>query len=67
MDIAISRSGVPIRLTEERWYHIVENHDDVAGYYDEVLLAVENPDFMMRGYRGTLIAVRTFGRRNTWR
>ena len=63
MDIAISRSGVPIRLTEERWYHIVENHDDVAGYYDEVLLAVENPDFMMRGYRGTLIAVRTFGRR----
>ncbi len=37
MDIAISKSGVPIRLTNERWYHIVENHDDLAEY-DEVLL-----------------------------
>jgi hypothetical protein len=63
MDIAISKSGVPIRLTDERWYHIVENHDDLAGYYDEVLLTVENPDFVMRGYRGALVAVRSLGRR----
>ena len=67
MDIAISKSGVPIRLTDERWYRIVENHDDLAGYYDEVLLTVENPDFVMRGYRGALVAVRSLGRRNTWR
>jgi hypothetical protein len=40
MDIAISKAGVPIRLTDERWYHIVENHDDLAGYYDEVLMTV---------------------------
>ena len=33
MDQAVSRNGVPIRLTEERWFHIVENHDDLAGYY----------------------------------
>ncbi len=38
MDIAISKSGGPIRLADERWYHIVENHDDLAGYYNEVLL-----------------------------
>jgi hypothetical protein len=63
MDIAISKSGVPIRLTDERWCHIVENHDDLAGYYDEVLLTVENPDFVMRGYRGALVAVRSLGRR----
>jgi hypothetical protein len=31
MDIAISKTGVPVRLSDERWYHIVENHDDVAG------------------------------------
>jgi hypothetical protein len=31
MDIAISKAGVPIRLTDERWHHIVENHDDLAG------------------------------------
>jgi hypothetical protein len=38
-------------------------HDDVAGYYDEVLETIENPDLVLRGYRGTLIAVRRYGRR----
>jgi hypothetical protein len=63
MDVAVSIEGVPIRLTHERWFHIVENHDDVAGYYDDILETVENPDLVLRGYRGTLIAVRHYGRR----
>lgn len=42
MDIAVSKAGVPVRLTDERWYHIVENHDDLAGYYDEVLILLKN-------------------------
>jgi hypothetical protein len=61
MDIAISVEGVPIRLTTERWFHIVENHDDMAGYYDDVLGVVENPDIIMRGYRSSLIAVKNYG------
>lgn len=61
MDVAISRQGVPIRLTHERWFHIVENHDDLAGYYEDVLGVVENPDVILRGYRGSLIAVRNYG------
>ena len=63
MDIAISKAGIPIRLTDERWCHIVENHDDLAGYYDEVLITVEDPDFIFRGYGGALVAVRSLGRR----
>jgi len=63
MAIAISKAGIPIRLTDERWCHIVENHDDLAGYYDEVLITVEDPDFILRGYSGALIAVRSLGRR----
>lgn len=63
MDVVISKAGVPIRLTDERWLHIVENHDDVAGYYDEVLETVEEPDIILQGYRGALIAVRNYGRR----
>jgi len=63
MDVALSVEGVPIRLTHERWFHIVENHDDLAGYYDDVLETVERPDMVLRGYRGTLIAVRGYGRR----
>ena len=30
MDIVKSINGVPIRLTEERWVHIIENHDDLS-------------------------------------
>ena len=58
MDAAISINGVPIRLTEERWYHITEVRDELAGHYDEVLRTVSEPDFIMRGYGGALIAMK---------
>lgn len=63
MDTVRSQAGVPIRLTEERWFHIVENHDDLAGYYDEALNTVENPDVIVKGYGGTLVAMRGVGQR----
>ncbi len=44
MDIAISVAGVPIRLTHERWFHIAKNHDDMAGYYEDVPDLVESPE-----------------------
>jgi len=62
VDIAHSRNGVPIRLTAERWQHIVENHNEVAGYYDDVLRAIESPDVVGKGYRGALIAYKGYGR-----
>lgn len=63
MDYALSIDGTPMRLTSERWFHIVENHDDLAGYYDDVLDTIENPDLVLRGYRGSLIAARSYGRK----
>ena len=63
MDIAYSVNGVPIRLTYERWYHIVENHDDMASHFHDVLETVENPQFVTRGNRGALKATRNLGRR----
>jgi hypothetical protein len=62
MEIAYSVNGVPIRLTYERWYHIVENHDDMASHFHDVLEAVENPQFITRGNRGTLKATRNLAR-----
>jgi len=53
-----SVNRVPIRMTDERWVHIIENHDDLAGYYDEVLSVVEYPDYIISGYRDALIALR---------
>ncbi len=62
MDRVESIDGIPIRLTTERWFHIVENHDDLAGYYEDVLATVANPELVLRGHSKSLIAVRNFGR-----
>jgi len=58
VDIAISRNGVPIRLTAERWHHIIESHSEMAGYYFEVLETIENPDAIYEGRMGECIAIR---------
>ena len=62
MSVAVSINGVSIRLTAERWFHIVESHDDLAGRYDDVLDTIESPGMVLPGYRGSLIAVRGSGR-----
>ena len=61
-EIAYSVNGVPVRLNYERWFHIIENHDDLASYYFEVLEAIENPEFVMKGNRGSLKATKNMGR-----
>ena len=58
MEIVKSLNNIPIRLTSERWVHIVENHDDLAGRYDEVLMAVESPDYVIKGFEEALIALK---------
>lgn len=65
MNIGYSVNGVPIRLSHERWYHITENHDDLASYFFEVLETIEKPEFVMRGNRGTLNATKNIGK-NKW-
>ena len=65
MNVAYSVNGVPIRLTYERWYHIIENHDDLASYFYDLLETVEKPDFVIRGNKGTLKATRNLGK-NKW-
>jgi hypothetical protein len=63
MDRVVSRNGVPIRLTEERWFHIVENHDDLAGHYEDVLETVEYPDVILSGDEGALVAAKRLASR----
>lgn len=55
--IAYSINEVPIRLTEERWEHIISNKTYMESYYGDVLEAIENPTWILRGYAGSLIAV----------
>jgi len=58
MDVVKSKNDVPIRLTEERWFHITEEHSEMAGYYFEVLEAVEEPEAVYEGRAGECIAAR---------
>ena len=64
LDIVESINGVPVRLTDERWYeHILTFHPYMSGYYQAVLDAIENPEFILRGRKSTKVAVLNVGRR----
>lgn len=60
MEIIRSRNGVPIRLTEERWGHIAENHPELAVMRAAVLETVTDPDVIQAGDSGELLAIRTY-------
>ncbi|MEX0612369.1 MAG: hypothetical protein WD738_20340 [Pirellulales bacterium] len=56
--IVVSRNGVPIRLTDERWQHKMEEHAELAGLRQEVLKAITNGERVLSGSAGELMAVR---------
>ena len=58
IDRVVSKNGVAIRLTDERWAHITEEHCELAGLRSEVLAAVVQPERVLLGGDGELIAVR---------
>ena len=55
---ARSRNGVHVRLTDERWAHVTDEHTELAGMRLEVLEAVEDPEWVFAGREGELLAVR---------
>jgi hypothetical protein len=65
-NITYSVNNIPIRLPDERWSHIVENHNDVAGYYYDVLEAVTNPTWILEGDEDELWAVKLISKRKAF-
>jgi hypothetical protein len=57
---ARSKNGTSIRLTAERWTHIADEHGELDGLRSEVLQAVEEPQLIVAGGDGELMAVREF-------
>lgn len=53
-----SNNGVPIRLTDERWAHVTDEHCELAGMGLEVLETISQPDRIFAGGAGELPAVR---------
>ena len=57
-ETVLSVNKVPIRLTDERWLHITEEHCELAGMRLDVLEAVANPSRIVEGRAGELLAQR---------
>jgi len=51
----LSKNGVLIRLTDERWAHITEEHCELAGMKLEVLETVSNPARILAGQFNELL------------
>lgn len=56
---AQSHNEVTIRLTDERWLHIVEEHSELAGMIERVLAAIEQPEAVYEGAAGELLACKS--------
>lgn len=57
-DTATSVNRINIRLTDERWAHIVEEHGELNGLRAEVLQTVKQPERILAGNEGEFLAVR---------
>ena len=55
-----SKNNLLIRLTDERIHHIVTNHPEIKGCISMVFETIENPDRIIQGDFGELIAVKLY-------
>ena len=60
--IAKSKNQVPIRLTEERWFHIITSHTEMNGNILELIETIEDPDVITKGVGDELRCIRFFAR-----
>jgi hypothetical protein len=63
--MVISINNVNVRLTEERWLHIVEYHRELVNFQLEVLLTIAEPDrvyFSPTDMEPNFVAVKVFDR-----
>lgn len=53
-----SKNNIPIRLTEERWAHIIEEHGELSEMQVDVLSTVAEPERILLGGAQEHLAVR---------
>jgi hypothetical protein len=58
LNVVVSKNGLPIRLTDERWAHITEEHSELAGMRPDILEALAEPTRILAGGMGELLAIR---------
>lgn len=64
---AISKNGVKIRLTEERWFHIIYSHREIdPSDFPIILEVIEDPDLILTGDREEVLATKKKPGRKDW-
>ncbi len=58
--MVVSKNSILIRLSEERWEHILIGHVELATHKNKILEAISNPEKIYDGNEGELLAVVTF-------
>lgn len=67
LSIATSKNNVLIRLTRERWRHIVITHQEMDGNdFSKIMKIITDPDFILKGNKGELLAVKKVLRNKLW-
>jgi hypothetical protein len=44
IEVSLSINGIPIRLTDERWEHIVSQHGELIDRRGDILLTISDPE-----------------------
>jgi hypothetical protein len=60
MIIVRSKNNIQIRLTTERWRHIIRRHPEMENQKKNVLETISNPDLIQNGDFGELIALKFY-------
>jgi hypothetical protein len=58
-EAVLSKNGVPIRLTYERWEHIVEQHSELSDQRANLLATIAAPERILLGNNNEHMAVKT--------
>jgi len=64
MKTVVSMNNILIRLTDERWTHIIKHHRLLDERKDDVLNTIREPDIIVLGKQGELLAANKYG--NYW-
>lgn len=63
----LSKNKVTIRLTSERWHHVTASHLEIDPEdYKSIINVIKNPDLILKGDQGELLAVKKKSRKKVW-
>lgn len=67
LGIATSKNNIPIRLTDERWLHIITAHPEIILSESAFALKIiKNPYVIFAGDRGELLAAKKKTGKSIW-